>query len=100
MYIQAPEGSIRIDAKAENSGPVSILQIGISDGGAPFDAKSLAKVFDPFFTKKAGRKGSRCSGLELPVAKCLAELLGGGVSVACPQGGGVLYTVRLPSKPD
>jgi signal transduction histidine kinase len=49
-------------------------------------------VLEPFFTTKA-----RGGGLGLPIARRTAEVHGGSLTLDCPQEGGTLVTLSLPS---
>lgn len=68
--------------------------IEVRDNGPGIPANIRDQVFEPFFTTKA-----RGGGLGLPIARRTAELHGGSVSLACPDGGGTVVTLRLPAHP-
>jgi len=58
--------------------------------GIPPDIRE--KIFTPFFTTKV-----RGTGLGLPTAKRLIEAQGGRVTIDCPDTGGTIVTIILPS---
>jgi PAS domain S-box-containing protein len=60
--------------------------------GVPVDIRD--QVLEPFFTTKA-----RGGGLGLPIAKRVAELHGGTLTLACPPDGGTSVSVEAPTKP-
>ena len=60
--------------------------------GIPLDIRD--QVLEPFFTTKA-----RGGGLGLPIAKRVAELHGGTLTLAFPSEGGTVVTVEAPAKP-
>ncbi|MGI9244047.1 MAG: sensor histidine kinase [Verrucomicrobiales bacterium] len=74
-----------------------MLTLVIEDSGAGIDESSLAKVFDPFFSDKAGGRGS---GLGLTLVKKLVTLHGGTISLENrSHGGGAVATLCLPAAP-
>jgi len=60
--------------------------------GIPLDIRE--QVLEPFFTTKA-----RGGGLGLPIAKRVAELHGGTLTLAFPLDGGTSVSVEAPTKP-
>jgi PAS domain S-box-containing protein len=65
--------------------------IEIADNGPGIPGEIRDRVFEPFFTTKA-----RGGGLGLPIAKRTAELHGGTLSFAFPEGGGTTVMLTLP----
>ena len=63
----------------------------IRDNGPGIPEALREKVLEPFFTTK-----SRGGGLGLPIARRSAELHGGSLALACPDGGGTVATLTLP----
>jgi signal transduction histidine kinase len=63
----------------------------IRDNGPGIPEALREKVLEPFFTTK-----SRGGGLGLPIARRSAELHGGSLGLACPDGGGTVATLTLP----
>jgi signal transduction histidine kinase len=60
--------------------------------GIPLDIRE--QVLEPFFTTKA-----RGGGLGLPIAKRVAELHGGTLTLVFPPDGGTTVSVEAPTKP-
>jgi PAS domain S-box-containing protein len=66
------------------------VEVRDSGPGIPPDIRD--QVLEPFFTTKA-----RGGGLGLPIAKRVAELHGGTLTLACPVTGGTWVTVAAPA---
>ncbi|HEY7290739.1 MAG TPA: ATP-binding protein [Vicinamibacterales bacterium] len=68
------------------------VTIGITDRGPGISPDTLAHIFDPYFTTKAGG-----TGLGLPIAKNIIEGLGGTIAVSSAVGQGTEVRIDLPS---
>ncbi len=66
--------------------------VDVADHGPGIPAEIRAALFRPFKTTKA-----RGTGLGMATAKRLVELHSGRIAVKCPEGGGTIVTVDLPS---
>jgi PAS domain S-box-containing protein len=66
----------------------------VRDSGPGIPLAIREQVLEPFFTTK-----SRGGGLGLPIAKRVAELHGGTLTLAFPPDGGTLVSVQAPRKP-
>lgn len=66
----------------------------VRDNGPGIPPDIREQVLEPFFTTKA-----RGGGLGLPVAKRVAELHGGTLTLAFPPDGGTSVTIEAPTKP-
>jgi len=66
------------------------MQITIADTGAGIPPKDLARVFDPFFTRKAGG-----SGLGLTITRRLLEANDGEIELGANQPRGVIVTITF-----
>jgi PAS domain S-box-containing protein len=84
------KGNIQIVTAACN-GNWSV-EVHDSGPGIPLDIRE--QVLEPFFTTKA-----RGGGLGLPIAKRVAELHGGTLTLAFPADGGTVVSVEAPAKP-
>jgi len=70
------------------------VTIAIEDNGPGIPMELRSRVLEPFFTTKA-----RGGGLGLPIAQRTAELHGGGLTLQCPDDGGTVVTLTLPTRP-
>jgi len=71
--------------------------IEISDNGIGIDAKDLPHVFERFYRADQTRsRETRGSGLGLSIAKWIAEIHGGSISVKSEQLNGSAFTVCIP----
>ncbi|WP_462323668.1 hybrid sensor histidine kinase/response regulator [Desulfoplanes sp.] len=69
------------------------VKLEISDTGSGMSQKTLARVFDPYFTTKEIGKGT---GLGLSVVHGIVESHGGSITVASTPGKGTVFTIYLP----
>jgi signal transduction histidine kinase len=96
-------GKITLAAQRLNDGSV---QIRVTDTGIGIDPPSLARIFDPFFTRfDVSRHSSgvyefdrRGLGLGLSVVKAFTEMHGGSVKAESKIGAGTDFTIALPGK--
>jgi signal transduction histidine kinase len=58
--------------------------------GIPEDER--AKIFEPFYSRRPGG-----TGLGLSIVDQIVRAHGGHITVECPAGGGVVFTVELPA---
>ena len=87
---QAMNGRGRIHVTGERRDGMWAIEVRDSGPGIP--AELQHEVLEPFFTTKA-----RGGGLGLPIAKRVAEMHGGALTLACPESGGTSVTVTLPA---
>jgi signal transduction histidine kinase/PAS domain-containing protein len=89
------EGQIVLTAKVENGG----VRFDVRDTGVGIPAQHHERIFDPFWQveNKASRRIAG-TGIGLSVARRLARLLGGDVTVSSRPGQGSTFTARVPRK--
>jgi signal transduction histidine kinase len=68
--------------------------IEISDSGTGIPDDLLARIFDPFFSRRAD--GVAGTGLGLTIVRNFVERMGGTISVDSTVGKGTLFRIRLP----
>ena len=83
-------GVVRVTATADDGWH----HVEIADTGPGIPPEIRASLFRPFKTTKA-----RGTGLGMATAKRLAELHNGRIEVTCPDEGGTIVTIHLPSPP-
>lgn len=71
------------------------LTIAVTDRGSGIPEELISRVFEPFFTTKHDSQGVR-PGLGLPLARGLAEAMGGSLTFDSPPGGGTVFRIELP----
>lgn len=68
--------------------------IGVEDNGPGIPPEMLDKIFSPFVSFK---KGSRGTGLGLPVSQKIVQEHGGRITVESAPGQGTRFTIELPA---
>lgn len=73
------------------------IRISVQDRGKGIDRTELHHIFEPFYRAEAAvSEQIHGTGLGLPIAKSLAEAVGGRLSVTSEVGAGSTFTVHLP----
>ena len=73
-----------------------MLRFDVSDRGPGIPAEHRARVFEPFL-RASDAKGTGGAGLGLAIARGLAVAQGGSLDFAPRDGGGSVFTLRLPA---
>src|SRR5262249_8117166 len=74
----------------------SMLVISVADRGAGLEAGEESKIFQKFYRGPRTRPGG--IGLGLSIARQLVEANGGQIVAQNRQGGGAVFSIRLPIK--
>ena len=82
-------GALEIDASAAAADVI----ITVVDSGIGLPGSSETQIFEPFFTTKPQGEGA---GLGLAICREILGQLGGTIHAADRDGGGAIFTVRLP----
>jgi signal transduction histidine kinase len=83
--------SLSLPAISGNSAIISI-----KDNGPGISDKDIEKIFKRFFRGENSRNESNGSGLGLPIAKRLIDILDGDIELKSEVGKGTEVTIRLP----
>jgi signal transduction histidine kinase len=74
------------------------IRISVHDHGKGIDRSELPHIFEPFYrSPTAVADQIHGTGLGLPIAKSLAEAMGGRLSVTSEVGKGSVFTLHLPT---
>lgn len=68
--------------------------IEIADSGVGMNAETVARIFDPFFSRRAD--GVAGTGLGLTIVKNFVARMGGTITVESIPGAGTRFRIRLP----
>jgi signal transduction histidine kinase/CheY-like chemotaxis protein len=92
-----PGGQITVSCQAADDGQVSVT---VADTGPGLSADDLARIFTPFERLSAAQTAIEGTGIGLPLARALAEAMGGALIAASAPGHGSAFTLSLPRAPD
>lgn len=85
----SPHGTaIELEGRVINTG----YEISVADRGPSVSPEKRERIFEPFYTERAGG-----SGLGLAVCQGIVRSHGGEISVVTRQGGGSRFMVQIPS---
>lgn len=82
LGVTTQEGSVRLSVR--DSGP------GISEG-------DRVRVFDRFYRSDSARSNTEGAGLGLSIARWIAQVHGGTITIESPPSGGTTFDVRFPA---
>ena len=89
---------IGIYASCEESDHRQNVRVEVHDRGQGIDRSEMQRIFEPFYRSPAVvSKQIHGTGLGLPIAKSLAEAMGGRLSVTSELDVGTVFTLRLPA---
>ena len=73
------------------------VRISVEDRGIGIDSSEIPHIFDPFYRSPVVAAAQiHGTGLGLPLAKNIAEAMGGRITVVSKLGGGSVFTLHLP----
>ena len=87
-------GSEAIDLSARREG--RWLAFDVSDRGPGVAADQRERIFEPFY-RRGGQADAGSTGLGLSIARGIAEAQGGTVSLRDRDGGGSVFSLRVPA---
>ncbi len=88
----AERPEVAITARRVDLGGMPAAEVSVGDNGPGIDAGHLGRVFDPYFTTKAGG-----TGLGLAIVRQTIDHHGGTVHAGGEAGRGAVFTVLLPA---
>lgn len=93
--IDAAEGAenARVAVSIEHDADAALVKIRVKDNGRGMDEADIPGIFQIF----SSSKGSRGTGLGLPVSQKIAREHGGTIHVASRPGEGATFTIELPA---
>lgn len=96
------KGTVELSGKAiEREEGVLELEIKVKDQGIGVKEENLPKLFDNFYQEDSSNtRNYGGTGLGLPIAKQLCELMGGTIKVESEYGVGSTFTVNIPLQKD
>lgn len=87
---RAHGGRVCVRAAASGAPGAREIELAVEDDGAGIAPEHLERLFDPFFTTRAG------TGLGLAVSYGIARAHGGSLSAENRSGGGARFVLKLP----
>ncbi len=89
---------VRVEARTEEEG---MDVIAVTDNGIGIDEQNIERIFEVFrhLDGQAGHPGSFGTGMGLPIARKMAERLGGRITVTSEPGSGSTFALHLPHRP-
>lgn len=93
VQAQPGGGTVRVETEMSGAG---LLAIRIRDEGMGIPDEHLGKLFEPFFTRRAGSMEG--TGLGLPICQKLVEAHDGYIEVESKMGRGSCFSVFLPTE--
>ena len=88
--VMQPGGRVRLSSRAGIGGEVVVE---IADTGPGIPPETIEKIFEPFFSKRAGG-----TGLGLAIARQMVENHRGRIEVDSEPGKGTTFRIRLPRR--
>ena len=85
--------SLRVSTRDTGDG----VEIDVADTGLGIGPEARERVFTPFYTTKAPGEGT---GLGLHISRRIVEEHGGTLDFRDREGGGTIFSVRLPAQPE
>ena len=88
--------TLRADRLSANQGSSGELRISVADQGIGIDSSEIGYIFDPFYRSPRVQAAQiHGTGLGLPLAKRIAESMGGRLTVASQLSVGSTFTLHL-----
>ncbi len=85
--------SVELAARREGN----MLVFSVSDRGPGVNEADVARIFEPFYRANGSAPDAGRAGLGLSIARTLAEIQGGTLNYTSRDGGGSVFSLRLPA---
>nr|WP_239081579.1 hybrid sensor histidine kinase/response regulator [Streptomyces sp. SID9727] len=93
-----PSGTVRLDVAADRADGRDQVVFTVSDTGIGIAEEEQQQIFEEFYQVRGlHQRGRSGTGLGLPYARRLTELLGGSLELSSEPGSGTVVTVTLPA---
>ncbi|HEV8581405.1 MAG TPA: ATP-binding protein [Thermoanaerobaculia bacterium] len=86
-----PAGAVTVELEELACDGEAWARCTIKDSGAGFQVEDLARIFEPFFTRRPGG-----TGLGLPIVQRIVDEHGGRIAIGNRSTGGAVVTLELP----
>ncbi len=86
-------GVLAVRTAGPNGDPLGAIRIEVADTGEGIPQEHINRIYDPFFTTKAGQKGT---GLGLAVSYGIIREHAGRISADSRLGGGTIFRLEFP----
>jgi signal transduction histidine kinase len=88
-------GTLRARVRREGDRVV----LSVADQGHGIPPEQLARVFDPYYSRAAGKRPVQKSGMGLSAVYGLVSALGGSVKIRSAAGTGTEVDIIMPTRP-
>jgi GAF domain-containing protein/DNA-binding response OmpR family regulator/HAMP domain-containing protein len=92
------QGSITVNAFTVNDGGREMVQVSVTDTGIGISKENIRRVFAQFEqVDNSTARGAEGTGLGMPIAKSLIEMMGGRIWLESEVGVGSTFSITLPT---
>lgn len=91
------EGQVRVSLGLDQQDDITMLTLTVADTGIGIAQDDLEGIFERFVRTRHGLNiGASGTGLGLPIARAVVEMMGGSIAVDSTPGEGSVFTARFP----
>lgn len=95
-----PGGTVRLIVTPAVESGRALVTVGVVDQGPGVPPEDRSLIFEPFARLSGRRRGTTNAGLGLAIARILASRQDASLNVGDATGGGAIFSVSLPRRPD